>query len=361
MKLSEFRYTLPAGLIAQQPLPERDGARLMVLDRRTGGGEDRVFRDLPGLLAPGDLVVLNDTRVLPARLSARKESGVRVEVLLLEKEGPGPGAAAPGGFCESWRALVRGFGRRRPGARFEFEGALGVELIGEDSDPGGGGEVVRVLLRSPRPIEESLRRAGSPPTPPYIRREPGDPRLLDDRERYQTVFAEAPGAIAAPTAGLHFTHETLAEIRDRGAEIQTLTLHVGWGTFQPVRVEEIEDHIVAPERCLIGAPLARAYERAKSEGRRVVAVGTTVVRALEDALDSRGRLRVGESRCGLVILPGHRFRAVDALVTNFHLPESSLLLLVAAFAGKESILSAYREGVRKQYRFYSYGDAMFIR
>jgi len=360
MRISEFRYDLPEDLIAQQPAPVRDAARLMDLDRASGRRRDLGFRDLPSLLGPGDLLVLNDTKVIPARLAATKSSGARVEVLLLEPETP-EAREESGGHGQTWLALVRGFGRRRPGAAFTFPGPLTAEIAGPAAGEGIDEEVVRVMLRSPGPIAEALGRAGSAPLPPYIKRKPGDSRGEEDRQRYQTVYAREAGAVAAPTAGLHFTRELLAEIRARGVEVRFLTLHVGWGTFQPVRSEEIEEHVVAPERCVIGEDLAAAHARVRAAGGRVVAVGTTVTRALEGAVGEGGALRAGASRCGIVILPGHAFRAVDALVTNFHLPESSLLLLVAAFAGRETILSAYRDAVSKRYRFYSYGDAMFIR
>jgi S-adenosylmethionine:tRNA ribosyltransferase-isomerase len=374
MKVSDFQYDLPDRLIAQEPAPQRDASRLMVLDRRTGARQHARFRDLPRFLEPGDLLILNDTEVLPARLEARKATGGRIEVLLLERvepraDGGGDGTAGrrQGGVAggrQEWRALVRGFGRRAGGARFTFPGGVTAEVIAREASSGGAGtgaygEVVRVLLEAEGSVEEALRAAGRPPTPPYIRREIGDPRLGTDRDRYQTVYASSPGAVAAPTAGLHFTRGLLDEIRARGVEVESLTLHVGWGTFKPVRVENVEEHRVDPEPCVVPRRLAEAFESLRRRGGRAVAVGTTVARALEHSAEGEG-IRPGGGRCDLVIRPGHRFRAIDALVTNFHLPGSSLLFLVAAFAGRDRILDAYREAIEMEYRFYSYGDAMLI-
>ena len=353
MKVSEFRFDLPERLIAQEPARERDLSRLMVLDRATGRIEHRIFRDLPSYLAAGDLLVLNDTRVIPARLVATKPTGGRIEVLLLERAGE---RDRDSGTREEWRALVRGFGSGGDQARFTFPAGLTAEMIGRE----GEGEIARVVLTAEGGVPSALEKAGRPPTPPYIRRDAGDGRLDADRERYQTVYAAAPGAVAAPTAGLHFTPELLDGIRDRGVAIEPLTLHVGWGTFKPIRVEEVEDHRVEPEPYTIPDRLARAFAAARAAGRRVIAVGTTVTRALEFAMPKAEAPHASSGRCDLFIRPGHDFRAVDALLTNFHLPESSLLLLVAAFAGREIILAAYREAVAREYRFYSYGDAMLI-
>ncbi len=374
MRVSDFRYDLPGRLIAQEPAAQRDASRLMVLDRRTGARRHARFRDLPLFLEAGDLLILNDTKVLPARLAERKATGGRIEALLLERVEP-PAGARKGGSTEGvgdgaarsrqeWRALVRGFPRRAGDARHTFPGGVTVAVIGREPPQGGAGseeygEVVRVLLEAEGSLEEALRAAGRPPTPPYIKREIDDTRLETDRDRYQTVYASSPGAVAAPTAGLHFTRSLLGEIRARGVEVESLTLHVGWGTFKPVRVEKVEEHRVDPEPCVVPRRLARAFERLRRRGGRAVAVGTTVARALEHAADGTG-IRPGGGSCDLVIRPGHRFQAVDALVTNFHLPGSSLLFLVAAFAGRERILEAYREAIRMEYRFYSYGDAMLI-
>ena len=353
MNVSEFDYDLPGNLIAQEPAPERDASRLLVLDRLGGRTEHLLFRDLPSLLQEGDLLVLNDTRVIPARLAAVKPTGGRVEVLLLERLT----GDAHDETRQQWRALVRGLGRRGSSARHVFEGGLTAELVAREE----GGEVARVVLSAPGGVGPALEAAGRPPTPPYIRREPGDPRLRADRDRYQTVYAVSPGAVAAPTAGLHFTPALLDAIRARGVQVETLTLHVGWGTFRPVRVERVEEHRIDPEAYEIPERLAVAYDRARRQRSRVVAVGTTVTRALEHAVRGEVRIEPGSGTCDLFLRPGHVFRAVDALITNFHLPRSSLLFLVAAFAGRERILDAYHEAVRREYRFYSYGAAMLIR
>ncbi len=352
MKVSEFRYDLPERLIAQEPTARRDASRLLVLDRGTGKTEHQVFRDLPGCLNAGDLLVVNDTRVIPARLAAVKPTGGRIEVLLLERVG-GPATRQT---RQEWRALVRGFGHSGEAVQFRFGADLAAEVVGRET-----GEVARVVLTSSGGVDAALEVIGEPPTPPYVRRSPGDPRRHADRDRYQTVYARAAGAVAAPTAGLHFTREILDEIRARGVAVESLTLHVGWGTFQPVRVEDVEDHAVDPELYEIPRRLAASFEETRRNGGRVVAVGTTVTRALEYAAREDGTLAAGGGRCDLFIRPGHHFRAVEALLTNFHLPESSLLMLAAAFAGKDRVLSAYREAVEMGYRFYSYGDAMFIR
>jgi S-adenosylmethionine:tRNA ribosyltransferase-isomerase len=351
--VADFDYDLPERLIAQQPARERDASRLMVLDRRGGPLEHRVFRDLPSLLRAGDLLVLNDTRVLPARLAGARPTGGPIEVLLLERVDE---AGTSGDATRAvWRALSRGLGAGLR-ARVSFPGGLTAEFLGREP----GEEVARVLLEAPGGVDRALREAGRPPTPPYVRRSPDDVRAGLDRERYQTVYAAADGAVAAPTAGLHFTRELLDAIRARGVTVETLTLHVGWGTFRPVRTDRVEDHVVDPEPCAIPERLAAAHAVARAGGGRVVAVGTTVTRALEDAAGEDGAPRPGRRRCGLFIRPGHRFRAVDALITNFHLPRSSLLMLVAAFAGRERILAAYREAIGRGYRFYSYGDAMLV-
>lgn len=349
MKVSDFDYDLPESLIAQEPLPSRDASRLLVLDRASGRMEHRVFRDLPEHLRSGDLLVLNDSRVLPARLEGVKPNRAPIEVLLLEPVDEKAASEA----TQEWRALVRGFPKRSPS--FTFPGGVRAQFLSREAD----GEVARVRVEAQQGVATALRSHGRAPTPPYIKRSQDDPRAPRDRERYQTVYAEVEGAVAAPTAGLHFTPELLESIRARGVTIERLTLHVGWGTFQPVRVSEVEEHRIDPERYSIPESLAEAHGATRRRGGRVVAVGTTVTRALEYAAEG-SRLRPGRGRCDSFIYPGHVFRAVDALVTNFHLPESSLLMLVAAFAGRETVLSAYREAIRRGYRFYSYGDAMLI-
>ncbi|MFQ5844129.1 MAG: tRNA preQ1(34) S-adenosylmethionine ribosyltransferase-isomerase QueA [Planctomycetota bacterium] len=357
MRLEDFDYHLPADRIAQVPLPRRDASRLMVLRRRGGGLEHRLFTDLPHLLAPGDLLVLNDTRVVAARLRGRRvapgASG-KVEALLVEPVAEEPAGA---GHTRSWRALIKG--ARRPGDSIDFGAGLRGWLGRREQD----GFFILELFAEPGTgaLEDLLETAGLMPTPPYIKRPAGDAREALDRERYQTVFARAPGAVAAPTAGLHFTGDLLEAVRRRGVEIATLTLHVGPGTFQPIRASRIAQHRIHPERFAIPPRTADAIARARARRRRVVAVGTTVTRALEARVGARdGTVRPGRGRCDLFIRPGHRFRVVDVLLTNFHLPRSTLLILVSAFATREAVLGAYAEAVGRGYRFYSYGDAMLI-
>ena len=340
MRLSDFSYPLPPGRIAQHPLPERDASRLLLLDRATGAIGHRSFRELPPLLRPGDLLVLNDTRVLPARLEAATPRGGRVEILLLEEE-----AAA------AWWAWMKPGRRARVGAAFSLPGGFTARV----RERGPEGRILLELTGS-LPVRELLQRHGRMPLPPYIRR-PADPK---DRERYQTVYAREEGAIAAPTAGLHFTEGILEAVHARGVAVAFLTLHVGVGTFKPVRVEEVTRHRMDPERFRIPEGTARAVKEARARGGRVVAVGTTTVRALESAADEGATLRAGEGQATLFITPGYRFRVVDGLLTNFHLPGTTLLMLVSAFAGRERVLAAYREATAGGYRFYSYGDAMVI-
>ena len=343
MDIAEFDYELPPELIAQEPLPERDASRLLVLDRRSGETWHRSFRDLPALLAPGDLLVVNRSRVIPARLLGRRARGGEAEILLLRDRGEG-----------RWEAMVRPGRHLRPGQRVTIDEDLSVvvesEALGQD-----GRRRVRLLSRR-RDIDGAVERVGHTPLPPYIRRADRPA----DRERYQTVYARESGSVAAPTAGLHFTVPLLARLAARGVERAEVVLHVGPGTFQPVKAARVEDHRVAPEPYAVPPETAAAMERARAGGGRIVAAGTTTVRTLESAARPDGRVTAGEGETGLVIVPGHRFRAVDALLTNFHLPRSSLLLLVAAFAGREAVLRAYAEAVRERYRFYSYGDAMLI-
>jgi S-adenosylmethionine:tRNA ribosyltransferase-isomerase len=343
-RLDLYDYALPSEAIAQEPAEPRDAARLLVLDRATGTrGEARVG-DLPGLLRPGDCLVVNDTRVIPARLLGRLEGTERaVEVLLLHE--------ADGG---AWEALVRPGRRCRPGTRLVLgDGAARAVVTGARED---GRRLLQV--DAPGGVRGLLARHGLPPLPPYIRhyRKPGG----EDWTRYQTVYAREDGAVAAPTAGLHFTTGLLARLAAAGVERHALTLHVGPGTFRPVRAARVRDHRVEAERYEVPAATAAAVTRARREGRRVVAVGTTTVRALETAADGRGGVAAGAGWSELTITPGHAFHVVDALLTNFHLPRSSLLLLVSAFAGRERILAAYAQAVAAGYRFYSYGDAMLV-
>jgi S-adenosylmethionine:tRNA ribosyltransferase-isomerase len=351
MKLDDFDFDLPLDRIAQEPLAERDASRLLVLGRADGGLRHRAIRDLPEELVPGDVLVLNDTRVRPCRLVGRRETGGRVRALVL-------GPSADGGGFE---ALVESGGRLRDGEAIVFEEG---KIIGRVGPEIPGAPVGRRLLRFGDDFDARLRAFGRAPLPPYIRREPDDDPLREaDRERYQTVFADREGAVAAPTAGLHFTPRLLDAIRARGVEIARVTLHVGFGTFAPIRVESVLEHRMHAEWAEVGAGTAAAVARAKAERRRVVAVGTTACRALESAaLRSRGEgaLEPFAGETDLFILPGFRFRIVDALLTNFHQPKSTLLCLVSAFAGRERVLAAYREALDRGYRFLSYGDAMLI-
>lgn len=339
MLTADFDYTLPPERIAQEAAA-RGESRLLCLD---GGGpaRHRQVRDLPRLLTPGDVVVVNDTRVIPARLYGRGPGGGKIELLLVEKSGD-----------DRWICLARPGRRARTGATVEIEGGPRTELVAEVVAELAGG---RREVRFDRPLEGLLDQIGHVPLPPYIRR----PDRRADRERYQTVYARSPGAIAAPTAGLHFDQSLLDELERAGIEIHALTLHVGIGTFKPVTAERVEEHRMESERYEIGAELCEALAAARSDGRRTVAVGTTVVRALEAAArEGGGVVSPGVRRTNLFITPGFRFRAVDLLLTNFHLPRSTLLMLVCAFAGRERVLAAYDEAVRQRYRFYSYGDAM---
>jgi S-adenosylmethionine:tRNA ribosyltransferase-isomerase len=340
--LADFDYDLPPSAIAQAPPPDRDGARLLVVDRRSRSFAEHRFRDLPELLGPGDCVVVNDSRVIPARVLARDERERPVELLFLEPTDTG-----------AWRALVKPGRRVRPGLELRAGGPeeSRLRIVAVDTDG------ARIVERRGGTIENLLDRHGQPPLPPYIARHATP--TPDDRERYQTVYAGPPGSVAAPTAGLHFTSDTLARVRARGAEIHALTLHVGPATFRPIRGNG-GGPIVPPERAVITPATAEAVNRARAEGRRVVAVGTTTTRALESAASPTGRVEPLSGVAGVTIVPGHQFRVVDALVTNFHLPRSSLLLLVAAFADRALILEAYRFAVAAGYRFYSYGDATLI-
>jgi S-adenosylmethionine:tRNA ribosyltransferase-isomerase len=350
--LGAYDFELPPELVAQAPLAERDASRLLVLERSTGALEHRAFADLPDLLRPGDLLVTNRSRVLPARLLGRRQGGGEAEILLVRRHGP-----------ELWEAMVRPGRRLRPGAVVEIGPGLRVRIEDPEAGAPGAGDRaqpsplrrVRLLLDDLSP-EKALERHGHVPLPPYIRRADAP----SDHTRYQTVYAREGGSVAAPTAGLHFTLALLDRLRERGIERAELVLHVGPGTFRPVEAQDVREHRVDPERFTIPDATAVEVDRARAEGRRVVAVGTTATRALESALGPSGLLRPGEGETDLVIVPGFRFRVVNALVTNFHLPRSSLLLLVSAFAGRENVLAAYSEAVRLRYRFYSYGDAMLL-
>ncbi len=340
MNKSDFFYELPPELIAQVPLERRDASRLLCLDRRSGEIEHRFFYNLPELLRPGDCLVLNDSRVLPARLiGSRMPGGGACEVLLLTQR-----------ENDCWECLVRPGKKLRPGTRISFgDGILTAVIERETSD---GNRLVRFSYQGI--FLEILDRLGEMPLPPYIKE-----KLLD-RERYQTVYSRELGSAAAPTAGLHFTQELLDQIREKGVRLCYVTLHVGLGTFRPVREENILDHEMHSEFCMIPEETARTVNETKRSGGRVIAVGTTSCRTLESFTSTDGILRSGSGWTNIFIYPGYDFHCIDALITNFHLPESTLIMLVSALAGRETILAAYNEAVRLRYRFFSFGDAMFI-
>ncbi|MEO6968336.1 MAG: tRNA preQ1(34) S-adenosylmethionine ribosyltransferase-isomerase QueA [Rhodanobacteraceae bacterium] len=338
MKKSDFHYDLPHELIAQTPLPERSASRLLVLDAATRAWHDRQFLELPSLLRTGDLLVFNDTRVLPARLYGRKETGGAVEILIERITG-----------ARTARAQLGVSKKPRKGTRIVLDDGTFVTVLGREE------AFFDLQFDTGEPLEKLLARIGRMPLPPYINRK----AQAADAERYQTVYARAPGAVAAPTAGLHFDTVLLQSLRERGVESGYVTLHVGAGTFQPLRAERVEDHIMHREWLNVGAELVEKIRTARATGGRVIAVGTTVVRALE-AASADGALKpfAGETR--IFIVPGYRIESVDALITNFHLPESTLLMLVSAMAGRELVLAAYAHAVQQHYRFFSYGDAMLI-
>ena len=338
MKKADFHYELPSELIAQSPLPERSASRLLLVPPAPAPLADHGVRDLPQLLQPGDLLVFNDTRVIPARLFGTKASGGRVEILI-ERLLPGNEARAQVGASKSPKA----------GSSIALDAGGEAEVLGRE------GEFYRLRFAVDAPLETWLQHAGRLPLPPYIHRDPD----ADDDARYQTVFARETGAVAAPTAGLHFDQALLDALQARGIEFGHVTLHVGAGTFQPVRVDELSEHRMHSEWLNVGARLVEQVRRARERCGRVIAVGTTVVRALESALVD-GELQPFAGETSIFILPGYRIRSVDALLTNFHLPESTLLMLVSAFAGRERILAAYGHAVRERYRFFSYGDAMLL-
>ncbi|WP_224249307.1 tRNA preQ1(34) S-adenosylmethionine ribosyltransferase-isomerase QueA [Hyalangium gracile] len=356
-RLSDYDFELPDAQIAQQPLGSRDASRLMTVSRATGAWEHRRFSDLPTLLRPGDLLVLNDARVIPARLlGAKAGTGGRVELLVVRPAASTLTSTALAQAPESsdWICLGQASKGLKPGARVDFPGGLTAEVL----EVFGGGEY-RVRFQAPpgASFQELLAQAGRLPLPPYISREPD----AADAERYQTVYARSSGSVAAPTAGLHFTEATFAALEARGVQRAMVTLDVGPGTFLPVREEELDKHKMHPERYGVPEETAAAVNAAKAEGRRVIAVGTTVVRTLEAATDPQtGRLRAGMGDTTIFIRPGFTFRQVDVLLTNFHLPRSTLVMLVSALLGRERTLAAYAEAVRAGYRFFSYGDAMLV-
>ncbi len=339
MKRSDFYYDLPPELIAQTPIEKRDSSRLMHLDKETGAIGHFLFHDLPKLLRPGDCLVLNDSRVLPARLIGRRETGGAVEVVLLRDRGDGV-----------WECLTRPGRKTREGIKLIFGDG---ELKGSVLETIEGGNRL-IKFEYDGIFLEVLERLGRMPLPPYIHEE------LQDAERYQTVYSRVTGSAAAPTAGLHFTEELLDEIRAMGVKVCFVTLHVGLGTFRPVKAEEIEDHEMHAEYCVISAETAETINNTKRAGGRIVAVGTTSCRTLESRAEADGTLREFAGFTNIFIYPGYTFKCIDALVTNFHLPESTLIMLVSALAGRENVLRAYAEAIRERYRFFSFGDAMFI-
>ena len=343
MDLNEFDYELPKELIAQDPLEDRSASRLLVLDKKSGALEHRIFREIPQLLVPGDCLVINNTKVIPARLiGAREGSGGAVEVLLLKRIE---------GRENSWETLVKPGKKARIGSRIIFgNGILTAEVTDVVEE---GNRIVRFEFDGI--FEEILDQLGQMPLPPYITHE------LKDKNRYQTVYAKYDGSAAAPTAGLHFTKELLDQIRGMGVEIAEITLHVGLGTFRPVKAETVEEHHMHSEFWQINEEAASLINAAKARGSRVIAVGTTSCRTLESAAKEDGTVAAGSGWTDIFIYPGYRFKCIDALITNFHLPKSTLVMLVSALAGREHILAAYEEAIRERYRFFSFGDAMFIR
>ena len=341
MKTSDFYYDLPEELIAQDPLEDRSSSRLLVLDKKTGETEHHVFREIVNYLEPGDCLVINDTKVIPARLiGAKEETGAKIEVLLLKR-----------GADDVWETLVKPGRKAKPGTRISFGDGL---LTGEVVDiVDEGNRLIRFEYEGI--FEEILDRLGQMPLPPYITHQ------LKDKDRYNTVYAEHPGSAAAPTAGLHFTPELLEKIRDKGVDIAHVTLHVGLGTFRPVKADDVENHHMHSEFYMIDETAAEKINRAKENGKRVICVGTTSCRTIESAADENGRLKACSGWTDIFIYPGYQFKILDALITNFHLPESTLVMLVSALAGRDHVLAAYEEAVRERYRFFSFGDAMFIR
>ena len=340
MKTSDFYYDLPQELIAQTPLDRRDGSRLMVLDKNTGAVKHMHFYDLPSLLRPGDCLVLNDSRVLPARLLGHREpGGGAAEVLLLNDKGD-----------KTWECLVRPGKKMKPGTKLSFGDGLLTAEVTETLE--GGNRLVRFHYDGI--FLELLEQLGKMPLPPYIKAE------LQDPERYQTVYSREVGSAAAPTAGLHFTKELLEQIQAMGVSLAYVTLHVGLGTFRPVKEEEITDHEMHSEYCMISKETAETINETRRKGGRVICVGTTSCRTIESWAAEDGTLKESAGWTNIYIYPGYRFKVLDGLITNFHLPESTLVMLVSALAGREHILAAYEEAVREKYRFFSFGDAMFI-
>ncbi len=340
MKVSEFNYVLPEELIAQHPYDKRDEARLMMLNKKDQTIEHKVFKDVIDYLEPGDCLVINNTKVIPARLYGKKDTGANVEFLLLKRiEG------------DIWEAMVRPGGKLKPGAKVTFgEGLLNAEIL--DVLEGGNR---KVKFEYKGIFNEILDQIGLMPLPPYITE-----ATREDNKKYQTVYAKYDGSAAAPTAGLHFTEELLEKIKEKGIEIANVTLHVGIGTFRPVKVENIEEHQMHSEHYYIKQEDADKINKAKKNGKRVVAVGTTSCRVLESVADEKGMMKEIEGDTSIFIYPGYQFKCIDCLITNFHLPESTLIMLVSSLAGKDFIMKAYEEAVKERYKFFSFGDAMMI-
>ena len=341
MKTSDFYFDLPEELIAQDPLEDRSASRLLVLNKETGETEHKIFRDIVNLINPGDCLVLNNTRVIPARLLGVKEdTGAHVEVFLLKNL-----------TKDTWETLVKPGKKLKPGARVIFGDGLLKATILDTMEEGAR----KVLFEYDGIFEEVLDKLGEMPLPPYITHK------LKDRDRYQTVYARYDGSAAAPTAGLHFTNELLAELEAKGVRIAYVTLHVGLGTFRPVKVDDVTNHHMHSEHYVVTEEAADIINSTKANGGRVICVGTTSCRTIESASDDTGKVIPGESDTQIFIYPGYSFKVLDALITNFHLPESTLVMLVSALAGKDNIMKAYREAIDLKYRFFSFGDAMFIR
>jgi S-adenosylmethionine:tRNA ribosyltransferase-isomerase len=351
--LNDYHYHLPPGLIAQQPVDQRDHSNLLCLNRQTGGLTHHCFNEIGEFFQPGDVLVINNTAVIHARLEGRKETGGKVEVLIADYNGGLQSITEGGHFvCQ---CLVNASKRPAPGMRLYFEEDLTAEVLGS----GNGTHTLKFSTGDD--FEKVLDRIGKVPLPPYIKRNSEDAVAVDDRYAYQTVYARHKGAVAAPTAGLHFTQKLLDKLAADGLKIAPLTLHVGIGTFLPVRSDDIRRHSMHSESFAISEESAEIINSARAGGKKVIAVGTTCVRTLEYASNGRGEVAAGSGSCDLFIFPGYGFKAIDAMITNFHLPQSTLLMLVAAFAGRQKVLNAYQEAINKKYRFYSYGDAMLIK
>ncbi|MCU0614311.1 MAG: tRNA preQ1(34) S-adenosylmethionine ribosyltransferase-isomerase QueA [Desulfobacterales bacterium] len=350
--LSDYNYDLPDDLIAQQPMKQRDHSRLLRLDRKSGQVEHRFFHEIADFLRPDDILVVNNTQVVPARLFGTKESGGKAEVLLLEYFDYSRGEKSEKNCV--FKCLIKSSKRPKPGNVIYFDEDLSATVVNNENG------FFHVKFSCPGNFDDILHRVGKMPIPPYIRRDQKSGDFSGDKKSYQTVYASQKGAVAAPTAGLHFTETLLDNIGKKGIEIVPITLHVGYGTFVPVRASDIRNHRIHSERFDISEEAAQAINDGIRQNLRIVAVGTTCVRTLEYALNEYGQIVPGSDTCDLFIYPGYRFKVVDAMITNFHLPESTLIMLVSAFAGREKILAAYQNAVENKYRFYSYGDAMFI-